>query len=327
MIGNRTDEHELELFKTRISLAEYAAFCGYTLDKKSSSKHSYVMRHANGDKIVIARDKDGHDVYFSVRDQSDNGSIIDFIQRRRGLSLGQVRKELRRWLGLGLPLPPGPGPSVESVEKREEKRERIGRPEPIERNRANLIVSFHRLKEYDGDYLERERMLDHSTIEAFAPVIKQDSRGNVCFIHRDQNGDVTGWELKNRLFTGFSAGGSKSLCMHMPSGERVQRVVVVESMIDAMSYYQLLRGIPGDLYVSIAGTVSESQAKQLQSVIKSAPVVVAATDNDEMGHKYADMMRQWRPDIIRELPDRGKDWNDDLKHYARQHEIEIDFGL
>jgi hypothetical protein len=55
--------------------------------------------------------------------------------------------------------------------------------------------------------------------------------------------------------------------------------------------------------------------------VKSAPVVVAATDNDEQGHKYAAMIREWRPDVVREVPKRGKDWNDELKYRAREHGI------
>jgi len=39
------------------------------------------MRHPDGDKIVIARnDTSGAWVYFSVRDDRDNGTIIDFLQ-------------------------------------------------------------------------------------------------------------------------------------------------------------------------------------------------------------------------------------------------------
>ena len=45
------------------------------------------MRHSNGDKIVVNRGADGHYVYFSVRDDDDNGSIIDFVQRRDRISL------------------------------------------------------------------------------------------------------------------------------------------------------------------------------------------------------------------------------------------------
>jgi hypothetical protein len=295
-LENRDDE--LELFKTRISLTQYAEACGYVLDKKESSRHCHVVRHANGDKIVIARDRDGHDIYFSVRDQNDNGTIIDFVQRRKNLNLGQVRKELRPWVGLSDPV----------VERRS-----ISRPEPVEHDRAKLIAAFHRLKDYSGNYLERERKLKPATIRAFAPVIRQDAQGRVCFLHRGQNGEVTGWEIKGLGFTGFSAGGTKSLCMHMPVGDQVKRFVLVESMIDGMSYYQL-RGKAGDLYVSIAGSMSRAQADQLKALVKSAPVpVVAAFDNDEQGHKYAAMILEWRPDAMRELPKHGKDWNDEAR--------------
>lgn len=58
------------------------------------------MRGVAGDKVIVKRDADQHDVYFSLRDERDDGSIIDFAMRRKGLNLGQVRKELRPWIGL-----------------------------------------------------------------------------------------------------------------------------------------------------------------------------------------------------------------------------------
>lgn len=43
-----------------------------------------MMRHqGTGGKIIIKRDADGHIVCFSVRDDNDSGSIIDFVQKRR----------------------------------------------------------------------------------------------------------------------------------------------------------------------------------------------------------------------------------------------------
>ena len=72
------DDSELEKFKTAIDLRAYAAKQGYVLDRKDSWRGSAVMRHANNDKIVIKRDADGHWVYFSVRDDQDSGTVIDF---------------------------------------------------------------------------------------------------------------------------------------------------------------------------------------------------------------------------------------------------------
>ena len=92
-------DKELETFKTDIDLRAYAAALGYGLDRKASWRGSSVLRHPNGDKIIVKRDHDGHFVYFSVRDENDNGSIIDFVQRRKAYNLGQVRQELRPWIG------------------------------------------------------------------------------------------------------------------------------------------------------------------------------------------------------------------------------------
>lgn len=96
--------HELEQFKSRINLVEYAQALGYQVDRKESSQTSKVLRHGNGDKIVVVTDQSGHGIYFSVRDDHDNGSIINFVQKRTGGSLGQTRKALRPWIdGAGSP--------------------------------------------------------------------------------------------------------------------------------------------------------------------------------------------------------------------------------
>ena len=89
---------ELEEFK-RLDLRAYAASLGYTLDRQESWRGSAVMRNAADDKIIIKRENDGHYVYFNVRDDADNGTIIDFALRRKCRSLGGVRKELRPWIG------------------------------------------------------------------------------------------------------------------------------------------------------------------------------------------------------------------------------------
>ena len=97
---------ELEAFKTSVNLTQYAAACGYQLDKRASSRNSAVMSHQSGDKIIIAKDMDGHWIYFAIGNDGDNGSIVDFVQNRQGGTLGDVRKELRPWLTGGSPALP-----------------------------------------------------------------------------------------------------------------------------------------------------------------------------------------------------------------------------
>ncbi len=56
---------------------------GYQRDRRESSVSSHLLRHqASGDKIIVRKDRDGHWTYFSVRDDRDHGTIIDFVQRR-----------------------------------------------------------------------------------------------------------------------------------------------------------------------------------------------------------------------------------------------------
>jgi hypothetical protein len=43
-------------------------------------------------------DRDRHWIYFTIGEDTDNGSIIDFVQKRKGGNLGDVRRALRPWL-------------------------------------------------------------------------------------------------------------------------------------------------------------------------------------------------------------------------------------
>jgi hypothetical protein len=70
---------------------------GYEKDKRDSWRGSTVMRRG-ADKIVVKRNCNEHYVFFSVRDDKDNGTIIDLLQRQK-LSLRAVRKTLRSWIG------------------------------------------------------------------------------------------------------------------------------------------------------------------------------------------------------------------------------------
>ena len=115
--SNTRDHDELERFKTDINLTEYAAHLGYAMDRRACSRNSVAMhRLADSDKVIIARDSDQHWIYFSVRDDRDNGSIIDFHQHRTGTNLGQTRQELRAFMGLEPAHRPAPKAYADKVE-------------------------------------------------------------------------------------------------------------------------------------------------------------------------------------------------------------------
>ncbi len=290
---------ELEGFKATLNLGEVAASYGYALDRRESSRSSLVMRHVDGDKIVIATGQDGHGVFFSVKTDA-SGSVIDFVMHRQGGSLGYARKTLRAYAPSFTQLPT------------------IPKPRPIPHDRAALVAQWHRFAPYAGDYLEG-RGLTAATVSAAAERLRRDERGNVLFRHDDRDG-LTGWEVKNEGFTGFARGGRKALFavrVDAPPPDDPPRVVVAESAIDALSYHQQ-HPAPG-LLLSFGGGLSPEQEALLGHVLTRYPaaVIALATDNDAQGDAYAATLTAIRPDAVRARPPFGKDWNDAINPRAR----------
>lgn len=289
---------ELERFKAEISLTDFAqAEFGYELLKKESSAASKVLSSAD-DKIIVTRQLDGHDVYFSTADDRDCGSIIDFLQARAALTLGQVRKVLRRWLpGSHKPAPRMPQCAPE-------------RAAATPKDRGDVLQRWARMRPYSSSYLTRDRGLDPRVIEAFG--VRQDEHGNACIAHRDEIG-VVGWESKNKGFTGFAAGGERNVSFTRLDNEQIKKLVITEAAIDVMSWAQL-KHEPGTAYMSTAGTqLNQAQRDQLQQIMeKTGAVVVLAMDADEAGEKMAGELAKLAPQsatVTRDLPPAGKDWN------------------
>lgn len=299
---------ELERFKTAINLTEYAAGQGYLLDRRASSRNSVVMRHPGGDKIVIARGEDQHWIYFSVRDDADNGSIIDFIQRRRRCTLGAIRSELRPWIG-GTVARPALALYVPEVV-------------PVSRDRAGVIRALAAMRPVQKHhYLEEKRAIPREllTHPRFAARILEDARSNAIFPHADKNGPC-GYEIKNHGFTGFAAGGEKGLWMSRVRGTDTA-LVIAESAIDALSYAALH---PNEhaCYASFGGAMNPSQPALIRAAIARLPpgaVVRIATDNDEEGAGFARIIERLVAEsgkadmaVDRAVPSDTKDWNEAL---------------
>lgn len=292
---------ELEMFKRQINLVEFAGSMGYELLQKESSRHSKVMRGPSG-KIVIATDaKDGHGIYFSVGSEQDSGTIIDFLQRRGGGNLGQIRKRLRSWLGVARPL--------------EHQLPAIARkPLPIPAEVASRVARWCGMPRYSGEYL-RGRGIDDTIVLAFG--VRQDRVGHACIPHQDRNGEVAGWEVKGPNFTRFSDGGAKGLTVVGLDDGPVCRVVITESGIDAMSYAQM-HGKAGDVFVSTAGQCSPGQLLQVSDLLvrHAGAQLVLATDADEAGDVMAVGLSAMAPAgtvCRRERAVGGKDWNELLQ--------------
>jgi hypothetical protein len=303
--AGENEDAEIEAFKRDIDLRRFAVSLGYEMDPGESWRGSTVLRRG-GDKIVVKRKGNGHHVFFSVRDDRDNGTIIDFLQRRKHLSLGGVRKALRTWVGnSSLPR----FPRLENAGK--------DRPRVEESYRRMAAASRH-------PYLEQERGVAVMVLSSqrFRNRVRIDSRGNAVFPHFDRQG-LCGYEIKNRGFTGFAVGGEKGLWFSQTRAED-RRLVLAESAIDALSYAVLFPDAEDRTrYASLGGTPTAKQNDLLQATIvklAEGSEIVAAFDADPAGRLLVKAVRRAlaatnAQRILRvHLPtEEGKDWNDVLQ--------------
>jgi hypothetical protein len=301
---------ELEEMK-RIDLCQYAASRGFVFDRRNSSRCSAVMRHSNGDKLIVGRSKSGQYIYFNAKG-NDNGTIIDFVQTRDRVSIGEVRKLLRPWLGKNAsPLRDLPALPFQL--------------QPSEHDAARVLTNWIKAKPIGKthEYLETMRCISREVLShpAFEDRIRRDDRRNALFPHFNQSG-LCGFEVKNHRWTGFSPGGIKGLgCSRPRPSDR--RMILCETFIDLLSY-ATLKGIEGNRFFSTAGQISPAQGECLRSAVQNMPAnseVVFAFDNDDGGHKLAELVKAeiaaTGARIVFDLPPRpGDDWNDVLK---REH--------
>jgi hypothetical protein len=297
---------ELEEFK-HLDLRAYAASQGYSLDRNESWRGSAVMRNEAGDKIIIKRENDGHYVFFNVRDDADNGTIIDFCLRRKCRSLGGVRRELRPWIGAVVDVPAFRKP----LEKSSADRGKVDR----------ALLRMHASEHHP--YLEQTRGISPALLESprFRGSIFIDGYGNAVFPHVDDKG-CCGYELKNNNFTGFAKFGEKGLWLSNGNFDTDNRWVFCESGVEVLSYAQIFED-HNTRYASVAGEMNPRQPgliKWFASAMPPGAEIIAAMNNDAAGEQLAEAVGKAIAAARRSdlkfgvhLPDhRDQDWNDVL---------------
>jgi hypothetical protein len=292
-------------FKQSVNLSQYAATQGYELDKKKSTRSSLVMRHTNGDKIIVSK-KGPNWVYFSVSNDSDNGTIVDFIANRTAKTLPEIGRELATWAGGAGTLPVYSLPDVQ---------EQVYDP-------TRITKAFRWMKPAGAHpYLMNERKIpaDVLTHPRFAGRIYQDRYGNIVFPHQDGQG-VCGLELKNTDKGVFMRGSEKALWLgNINPGDTT--LTLTEAAIDALSHFAMFRPEKTS-YGAVSGGMRDKQFNYLMATIKGMPKlqkIILAVDHDEGGEKIASRIEsflagKFTGQIVRDTPKQaGMDWNEVLK--------------
>lgn len=293
-------------FKTEINLSEYAAFIGYEIVKKDTTRSSIKMRR--GSDIVIISKKGGIWIYFSVSGQSDNGTIVNFIQNRTGQTLAEIAKDLLEWLG-----------------------EDVTRPEP------KFYVQEVIEQEYDPQRVKKifkgcKVAKNHQYLEGrgitgavlcskrFTGRIYEDHYQNAVFPHYNDSG-VCGLELKNAEKAIFVRGSEKTFWRsNCEKGD--DTLIIGEAVIDALSHSILFPNKTA-IYAATGGGMSPDQCELLKELVtccKHLKNIVIITDNDLGGDRLSERVRGILKDcsfngaVRRDSPKIiGCDWNDVLK--------------
>ncbi|MDO8607902.1 MAG: DUF3991 and toprim domain-containing protein [Phaeospirillum sp.] len=293
---------ELEAMR-RIDLVKLAQSMGYQVDARESTKSSIKLR--NGADVVIAQPgRDGTWSYFSTGNDHDSGGVLQFVQNRQGGTLGQVRQFLRPYLDADYQTNAPPQPPEQDRDHTAARQAWMA---------ARAVVPL---------YLQ-QRGIDRITIEALAnDEVRQDQRGNVLFAHRDQNGNLVGFEVKGKTWSGFAKGGQKTLAVFGTPEARRQptRIVVVESGIDAPLSLGQMEQRRDTLYVSTGGAIGQRTLRELRQLADRHPQakVVLGFDNDEAGQKLAERVVADLSGMPERLRPQRKDWNEDLQAHRQQ---------
>jgi len=308
-------DSELEHLRERVSCAVLLENLSppWKLDRRESTRDSLKYRRGRGEIIIV--NHGGHGWWDAGG--TAKGDVFALVQHLRpGLNFGHVRRLLREYVGLR--------PSFPLFHAAREKG--LSGAPAVERWRKARPL---RPGSKAWRYLSEKRALPDQILHVAAAweAVREGGYGSAWFAHRDHAGQVTGFEMRGVSFRGFGKGGGKSL-FRLPGWPRrtsgaPRRIVVAEAPIDALSLATLEGPAEDTLYVATGGGMGPLSIEALTLLLANAAAVrgggmVAATDNDSTGRRYADLLA----DLARTAGvafqrlhprDDIKDWNDVLR--------------
>ena len=283
---------------------------GWLLDKEESTAKCLKYRRGAGEVLIINHGGRG---WWDPMSEA-KGDVFALTQRLDpGLNFGQVRKLLRGMVGLQ--------PSSPALERKRKQRDAPAIPV------AQRWEQRKRLSRGSATwgYLTGERALPPAVLVAadLFDVVREGPHGSAWFAHRDHTGVLTGIEMRGPDWRGFSDQSDKSL-FRLPGGTgALTRLAVCEAPMDALSLAALEGLRPDTLYVSTTGGMGPLTLTCLEALLQGlAPqpegVLVAATDADRQGERYAERLAAMAAAAgvrsERLVPPNGlNDWNDQLK--------------
>ena len=283
---------------------------GYKLDRRESTRRCQKWRRGAGEIVIVVHDGRGWWDPCSDR-KGDVFSLAKHLEP--GLTFGQVRRVLSDLLGIAPCFPTSPAAQREKAP---------GLPLPQRWSARPVLSRGSRT----WRYLTGARAVEVPVLVAAARVdaVREGPCGSAWFAHRNLAGGIAGIEMRGPDYRGFSAGGAKTL-FRLPgrpaSGATpATRLVVCEAPIDAMSLAGIERLRADTLYTATAGGMGPGTIVALRALLQELAarpdaVLVAATDADTAGERYAARLAELALEAgIRsgrtQPPGGCKDWNE-----------------
>jgi hypothetical protein len=279
----------------------------WRLDRAESSRAS--LKYRRGESEIVIVNHDGRGWWDPLSDRK--GDIFTLAQHLEpSLTFPEARRLLRDFAGIAPVFPEAlrarRPPSGVAVAARWERQPHLSCSSP-----AWLYLAGQR------------RLPDRILVAACAAdVVREGPHGSAWFAHRGAAGCLTGIEMRGPDYRNFSAGGGKTL-FRLPGGPgRLTRVAVCEAAIDALSLAVIERVRDDTLYAATAGGMGPGTVAVLQQLLLGlsddpAGILIAATDADVAGRRYAARLAGLAAETGVRFnailpPDGLNDWNDVL---------------
>jgi hypothetical protein len=230
------------------------------------------------------------------------GGAIDLVMHLAQVDVGPAVQWLERHLAAGA-LPVAPSTPSSS-----------GKPRPVPQGRGPLQLPLPEERQLARvrQYLQERRGLAGSVLEGLIQSGKLygDRRGNAVFLLMTGNPNrPVGAELRGtgpRVWRGMASGTRKNLGFFWLGAPASRQLVLCESAIDAISFYQMH---PEWLCVSTSGV--RANPAWLPALITRGYEIHCGFDADDPGDAAADRMITLHP-TVRRLRPSAHDWNDVL---------------
>lgn len=302
-------------FKDRFHLRDIAqnSTFGYILDKKKTTSNWAVLDGPNGDKIIIKNSPSPSNSFFINSDetlkQTDRGDILNFVASRlaktttKNLSSDDFKQAVNFLAAID-------GTSIaEEVRLSQEKAQRFMSKKKDLKEAMGQTYNFTSLK--DDKYLVKERCISPHILKdkRFKDVVGNTlvtlpnghTFYNTAFPTFDNHNKLVSIEIRNKGSKDNKKYSINALdhtkCWHstVDKNRPIDKVFYAESAIDAISYYEIMKGylveFDNPLFISTGGNLYKEILDNVKILLDDHGCDintkhVTIFDNDKKGHEY-----------------------------------------